>query len=80
MGRRRKKVIRVSRRKLPKVFSCPQCGVTSIRIIIKLNENSKIICGSCGINWEKSNISKNTEAIDIYNEFVDKYTSGGQIN
>jgi transcription elongation factor Elf1 len=77
MGRKRKRIVRVTRRQLPKVFSCPQCGMISIRIIVKANESSKIVCGNCGVNWEKSNVSKYTEAIDIYNEFVDKYMSGG---
>ncbi len=75
MGRRRRKIIRVTKKKLPKVFSCPQCGMVSIRVKINPSKGSKIVCGNCNITWEKTNITKLTEAIDIYNEFVDDFTS-----
>ncbi len=78
MGRRRKRVIRVIRKKLPSVFNCPQCGMTSIRVLINPNETSKVVCGSCGLNWEKKGVTKKTETIDIYNEFVDNFSSEGE--
>jgi len=74
MGRRRKKIIKVTRRSLPKVYSCPQCGMISIKVSINTEKSTKIICGSCGLNWEKDNV-KNKEAIDIYNEFIDEFSS-----
>jgi transcription elongation factor Elf1 len=75
MGRRRRRIIRVTKKKLPRVFSCPQCGMVSVRVLINPGKDSKIMCGSCGLSWEKLNITKMTEAIDIYNEFVDNFTS-----
>lgn len=75
MGRKRRKVIKVTRRKLPKVFSCPQCGMASIRVLINSEEPSKVVCGSCGLTWEKANVSNKKEAIDLYNEFVDEFMS-----
>lgn len=75
MGRRKRKNIRIIKRKLPKVFCCPDCGVFSIRVLIDAETESKIICGSCGLNWKKENTTKKPEAIDIYNEFIDEFVS-----
>jgi len=76
MGRRRRKNIRITKRSLPKVFSCPQCGMFSIRVLIDVETESKIVCGSCGLTWKKENITKKPEAIDIYNKFVDEFVLG----
>jgi transcription elongation factor Elf1 len=73
LGRKRRKVIKITKRRLPKVFSCPQCGMASIRVDIKPEEVSKIACGSCGLTWEKVGVSKKKEAIDLYNEFIDQF-------
>lgn len=73
MGRRRKKTIRITKRTLPKVFSCPQCGMISVRILRNPKEKSKIVCGSCGLRWEEAAIS-NRESIDVYNQFIDEFT------
>lgn len=73
MGRRRRRVIKVTKRKLPKVFNCPQCGMASIRVLINPEEKSRVACGSCGLSWEKADTNKKTEAIDFYNEFIDKF-------
>jgi len=78
MGRKRKSIIRVTRRKLPKVFNCPRCGMVAVRVTISPEKNAKVICGDCGLNWEKIEVGKRTEAIDLYNEFIDKFTSEGE--
>jgi len=49
--------------------------MASIRVLINSEEPSKIVCGSCGLTWEKANVSKKKEAIDLYNEFVDEFMS-----
>ena len=76
MGRRRRKNIRIIRRSLPKVFSCPQCGMFSIRVLIDPETESKVVCGSCKLTWNKENATKKPEAIDIYNKFVDEFVLG----
>ncbi|MEM4297122.1 MAG: hypothetical protein QW815_01980 [Nitrososphaerota archaeon] len=73
MGRRRRKVIRVVKKKLPKVFACPRCGFVSIRLSTKAS-SVLIACGSCGLREEYS-LSGKKEPIDIYNEFVDRFVA-----
>ncbi|MCS7116816.1 MAG: hypothetical protein NZ896_05020 [Nitrososphaerales archaeon] len=75
MGRRRRRVIRVVKRTLPKVFSCPRCGMVSIKVKVKNKGLATIACGSCGLSVEYT-LSSKKEPIDVYNEFVDNYLSG----
>ena len=73
MGRRRRKVIRTVRRTLPKIFICPRCGVTAVRASSRDQSGLNISCGSCNLSYSTSS---NTVAIDLYNEFVDKFMKG----
>ena len=73
MGRRRRKVIRTVRRTLPKIFICPKCGVTAVRASSKDQPGLSISCGSCNLSHSTSS---NMDAIDLYNEFVDKFMKG----
>ncbi|MCP8318173.1 MAG: hypothetical protein H3Z51_15140 [archaeon] len=75
MGRRRRRVIKVVKRTLPKVYACPQCGVVSIKVSLKEENLAKIVCGSCGLKYEYP-LEVKKHPIDIYNEFVDKFMSG----
>ena len=72
MGRRRRRVVHIVKKTLPKVFTCPNCGMVAVRLQPK-DETTIISCGSCGISQEISNRGK--EPIDIYNEFVDRFNS-----
>ena len=83
MGRRRKKVLRVVRRTLPTVFSCPKCGMMSIRITTHHDETSQdevfqVACGNipCGERREFRYPTKK-EKIDVYNTFVDDFARAG---
>ncbi|MGI0080603.1 MAG: hypothetical protein ACRECH_13385 [Nitrososphaerales archaeon] len=73
MGRRRRRVVHVVKKTLPKVFTCPNCGMVAVRLQPK-EDTTIISCGSCGISQEISNRGK--EPIDIYNEFIDRFNSG----
>jgi transcription elongation factor Elf1 len=79
MGRRRRKVLRVNRRTLPKVFACPHCGVLAIRITSHEDEASHdfvtvVACGnaSCKLRREFRFPTEKPD-IDVYNTFVDDF-------
>jgi transcription elongation factor Elf1 len=71
MGRKRRKVIKVFKKTLPKILACPVCGNISLVVNRKSEDKVVIKCGTCKLSYEY-HASKNKENIDIYNEFVDK--------
>jgi len=77
MGRRRrKKVIKIVKPKIPDVFTCPICGAKSLNVTIKKKEKiGVVICGSCGVNWS-TELSGFEERIDIYHKFFDAFSEG----
>ncbi|MGQ9718540.1 MAG: hypothetical protein ACUVWK_01620 [Nitrososphaerales archaeon] len=75
MGRRRRRVIKTMKRTLPKVYTCPQCGMASIKVSTKEENFTKIVCGNCGLRYDYP-LGVKKHPIDIYNEFVDKFMSG----
>lgn len=83
MGRRRKKVLRVVRRTLPKVFACPRCGMVTIRITSHEDEISQdfvfqVACGNINCNLRRElRYPVRRADIDVYNTFVDDFAKVG---
>jgi len=72
--RRRRQVIRIPKKKLPKVFVCPKCGAQSIRVEMK-SGIAIIKCGNCGLSGEVE-VSPIHEEVDAYCKFTDLFYSG----
>ena len=72
MGRRRRKVVHIPKKRLPKFFSCPKCGKETVRVEIFRDEGRAIVgCSSCGIQEEFPVKSAQGE-VDVYCMFTDK--------
>jgi transcription elongation factor Elf1 len=73
MGRKRQKVVKVIRRRLPSQYLCPNCGKNTITVVLKGDEKiGRVMCASCNLRSQFP-IPSNIEPVDAYCLFVDKY-------
>jgi transcription elongation factor Elf1 len=78
MGRRRRKVVHIPKKRLPKLFSCPKCGKETMRVEIFRDQKRAIVaCGSCGVK-EEFPIKPVQGEIDMYCTFTDKFYGGSR--
>lgn len=71
MGRRKRKVVRIPKKRLPKFFSCPRCGKETVRVEILRGEERAIVgCSSCGLKQEFQ-VKPAQGEVDVYCMFTD---------
>ena len=76
MGRRRRKVVKVVRRRLPELYLCPKCGKNTVKATVnKKKERVAVICSNCGLNAAYP-IDTSMAEVDAYCAFVDAFYRG----
>jgi transcription elongation factor Elf1 len=72
MGRRRKRMVRIPKKRLPKFFSCPKCGKETVRVEIFRDEKRAVTgCSSCGFR-EEFQVKPAQGEVDVYCMLTDK--------
>ena len=78
MGRRRRRVIRIVKKKLPTVFTCPVCNEDAMKVTLPKGAGMAAIhCAACGVK-DEFDVPRGTQMVDVYCKFTDKYYLTGQ--
>src|SRR6267378_4144395 len=73
MGRRRRRVVRIVKKKLPTVFVCPRCGEEAVRVSIDKQTGKAIVaCAICQLK-DEFQAHPQAQAIDVYSYFTDRF-------
>ncbi|MFX0083140.1 MAG: hypothetical protein ACFE94_15445 [Candidatus Hodarchaeota archaeon] len=74
MGRRKRKQVAPKRvKRVPKIFTCPDCGEKSVKVTdIKKKAFATVKCGNCGLTKEVL-VNSISEPVDAFGDFIDIY-------
>jgi transcription elongation factor Elf1 len=73
LGRKRKKIIKYTRSKLPNQYLCPNCGNSTVQVVIREEkESARIMCSNCTLKSEIK-VRQESSPIDAYCQFIDGY-------
>ena len=74
MGRRRRrKVVKIVKRTLPKIFICPRCGARSVKVtMLQAEGKAQVACSLCGLSAELP-ITPTSQPVDVYCRFSDLF-------
>ncbi len=73
LGRRRRRVVRIVKKKLPTVFVCPRCGEEAVRVTIaKGTGKATVMCALCQLKDEFP-AHPAAQMIDVYSYFADRF-------
>lgn len=74
MGRRKRKQQSYKRvKRVPKIFTCPNCGEKSIKVEnIRKSAIATVKCGHCGLNKDVV-VNSISEPVDAFGDFIDIY-------
>ena len=72
LERRRKKVVHIPKKRLPKFFSCPRCGKETVSVELFREDGHAIAqCSSCGVK-EEFQVKPAQGEIDVYCMLTDQ--------
>ncbi|MGB9022494.1 MAG: transcription elongation factor 1 family protein [Candidatus Bathyarchaeia archaeon] len=78
MGRRRRRVIRIVKKKLPTVFTCPVCNEDAMKVTLpKAAGLATVECAACGAK-DQFDVPRGTQMVDVYCKFTDKFYATGK--
>jgi len=78
MGRRRRRVIKIVKKKLPTVFTCPVCSEDAIKVRLPKGAGvATVQCAACGAK-DEFDVPRGTQMIDVYCKFTDKFYATGK--
>ncbi|MHA2048086.1 MAG: hypothetical protein ACW986_00575 [Promethearchaeota archaeon] len=75
MGRRKRKQVSPKRvKRVPKIFTCPDCGEKSVKVtdIKKKGAFATVKCGNCGLTKQVL-VNSISEPVDAFGDFIDVF-------
>lgn len=74
MGRRKRKQQTYKRvKRVPKIFTCPDCGSKSVKVVgLKKSVFVTVKCGNCGLEKDVL-VNSISEPVDAFGDFIDIY-------